>query len=473
MKFILNERLIDTDLPAGTVALDFIRKDMKLSGTKESCREGECGVCSVLLGTFRDGVVEYRAVASCLLPLGELDGKHLVTIEGLNLEGLSPVQDAIVEKGATQCGFCTPGFVVSLTGFLISSPDIDYESAIDALDGNICRCTGYVSIRDAAKAIVKLFKHRLSDRSKRVSELVKFGALPPYFIEIPNRLKEIHTDTKPIVMHKDGAIIVAGGTDLYVQRPFELETAELEFVSQRNVSDIHEKDGEIIVGAGVTVEDMKKSPIMKDYFPDIRQMLNRVSSTIMRNRATVGGNIVNASPIGGMSIFFLALDALLVITNGKDKRTVPLREFFKGYKKIDMHQSELIESVKFPVRQKFGFSFEKVSQRKYLDIASCNSAMSVVCKNGVIDEIHISAGGVAPVPLYLDNVSRFLEGREISADSVKEAWNIAREEISPISDIRGSEGYKRLLLRQLVFAHFINLFPQKIKFQELIEGGEI
>jgi xanthine dehydrogenase small subunit len=198
--------------------------------------------------------------------------------------------------------------------------------------------------------------------------------------------------------------------------------------------------------------------------------LNLVSSTIMRNRATLAGNIVNASPIGDLTIMLLALAADLCLVKGKTRRELRLKDFFKGYKKLDMKKGEIIETIEVPIPYPgldSRFHFEKVSRRKYLDIASCNTAISLEMDNNIINDVHISAGGVAPIPLYLEETCIWLKGKEVTAANIRKAVEIAQQEISPISDVRGSARYKTLLLRNLIFAHFITLFPEKELEREL------
>ncbi len=462
IKFIINDREVETSVPMGTVTLDFIRRHQKLPGTKEGCREGECGACTVLIGELKDNDIEYKAAASCLLPLGELAGKHIVTVEGININGsadtLTPVQQALTDEGASQCGFCTPGIVMSLTGFFLTSRDLDYSDAIDALDGNICRCTGYVPIQRAAQKLCQSFAPQLDKEKNRIRQLVEWSVLPDYFLQIPGRLKVLPHPTAP-----GKGVIVAGATDLYVQKPGELLDKDLEFVSQRKgLTGIRRENNTIYIGAGTTVEQMKQSPLINEVFPKMREYLNLVSSTIMRSRATLAGNIVNASPIGDLTIILLALDAHLCLAKGKEKRELPLRKFFKGYKQMDLKSGEIIEAIKFPVPgPNTRFHFEKVSRRKYLDIASANTAVTLKMEGDTIAGIHLSAGGVAPIPLYLEKTCAFLKEKEITMETLREAIKVMEGEISPISDVRGSAQYKTLLLRNLILAHFITLFPEK------------
>ena len=217
------------------------------------------------------------------------------------------------------------------------------------------------------------------------------------------------------------------------------------------------ENGQCHIGAAVTVTAFAESKLIQDFFSDLKKYIKLISSTPIRNMATMAGNLVNASPIGDMSIFFLALDSDIVLNKNGTSRTIKLKDFYKGYKQIDKAADEIIEKIIFTPPQKNIFSFEKVSKRTHLDIASVNSACQLqMSDDGVIEDIHLSAGGVAPFPKYLTETISFLKGKMINAENLKAAIEIMNAEIAPISDARGTADYKRLLLRQLFLAHFKN-----------------
>lgn len=459
IKFILNCEDVATHLPAGTVALDFVRRQRGLTGTKEGCREGDCGACMVLLGEPRNDGVFYRPANSCLLPLANVAGRHLVTIEGLNLPGLNPIQRAFVDGGGTQCGFCTPGFIVSFLGFLLSAPQRDVNTASDALAGNLCRCTGHVAIRRAAARVCAgLNSPPPANLGDRVRELVEQRWLPDYFLEIPRRLRRVELQLPA----GNGNIHIAGGTDLFVQRADELADATLTLLTRRDdLRGVRLENGRCVIGAATRWADLEDSPVFREVLPGVEEHLKLAASRPIRHRATLGGNIVNASPIGDLTILLLALDAELALSDGQARRGVPLRDFFLGYKKLNKRPEELVTHVSFPVPPKNAvLGFEKVSRRMHLDIASVNAAMLAARRNDHIASIHLSAGGVAPVPLYLKRTSAQLAGGALTAANLLAALDTAASEISPISDVRGSADYKRGLLRQLLVAHFLKLAPE-------------
>jgi xanthine dehydrogenase small subunit len=449
-EFILNNHLIKTDKPAGSTVLDFVRYHKRLMGTKIGCREGDCGACTVLVGAIEKDKLIYRSMTSCLMPLSNAQGKHIVTVEGINQNELTPVQQAMVDTNGTQCGFCTIGFVMSLTGFVMNETPKHYEDAIKAIDGNICRCTGYKSIERAAK----ILSNKIADKptGNSIKWLAENNFVPKYFLNIKDRLKEIENIS--VNTTTENILILGGGTDLIVQKHSSVKKiATNNFFDAAHLKGIALENGKVTVGASVTVTEFAESSIIKNIFPNLEQHIKLISSTPIRNMATLAGNLVNASPIGDMTVFLLALNATIVLNS---KRTIQLKDFYKGYKQLDKTADEFIEQIIFSVpAAKAVFSFEKVCKRTYLDIASVNTACLLQLNtSGEIEDMHLSAGGVAPYPKYLNNTINFLKEKKIEPDTMKEAIKIMNEEIAPISDARGTKEYKRLLLRQLFLAHF-------------------
>ncbi|MFZ1688790.1 MAG: FAD binding domain-containing protein [Flavobacteriales bacterium] len=465
VSFILNDTLIESTEPEGTVLLDIIRYKQHLPGTKIGCREGDCGACTVLVGELRNDQVEYRSMTSCLLALANAHGKHIVTVEGLNMEKLSPVQQAMVDESGTQCGFCTPGFVVSLSGCSLSREKVTNDLAIRAIDGNICRCTGYKSIERAAAIVAEqLAKKDVTDPMKWS---VENGFLPSYFTHIQERLKSIQPNDRRSTTNN--GIPLGGGTDLYVQKHDTMHHAEIRSVfNDEALKGIRMEDDQCIIGGACVANDLLASKELRDHFPNLEKHLLLVSSTPIRNMGTLAGNFVNASPIGDLTVFFLGLDSTITL-KGKTERSLKLRDLYKGYKQLDKSQDEIVTSVRFTLPGKnTRFNFEKVSKRTYLDIASVNSATRLEMVGDTIREAHVSAGGVAPIPKYLTNTSNFLAGKPISNNTVRAAIKVMNDEIAPISDARGTADYKRLLLRQQFFAHFLELFPERFTLNELV-----
>lgn len=468
IKFILNDKEISTDLPSGFLLLDFIRYQKHLTGTKIGCREGDCGACTVLVGELKDNQVEYKSVTSCLMALGNVHHKHVVTVEGLNMNQLNLVQQSMIDEGATQCGFCTPGFVVSLSGFCLSTHH-SYEHAIASIDGNICRCTGYKSIERSVEKIVSVLSEKEAAQGS-IEFLTERNFLPEYFHKIPQRLQILKEKNVP--NHStNGGKFLGGGTDLYVQQHDKMvnENPHLLF-DNAALKGISTNDDICTIGAANTVTEIFNTEIFKKHFPKVAHHQQLISSSPIRNMATIAGNFVNASPIGDLTVFFLALDAQLSISDGKNVRQLPLREFYLGYKQLNKQPEEFITSISFKLPSTHSiFNFEKVSKRTHLDIASVNSAIKIEIENSIIIDASLSAGGVGPIPLYLKDASAFLIGKEITAETIAQLLPIIQNSITPMSDARGTKEYKTLLLLQLVKAHFLSHFPE-INYESLIHS---
>jgi len=457
-RFALNNNLVEVEANSGLPALDYLRNEAGLTGVKFACREGDCGSCVVLLGQTENGATRYRAVTSCLLPLVALDRHHVVTVEGLNRYNLTPFQSALDKEGASQCGFCTPGFVVSFAGFLLAAERWNEKAAIEAVAGNICRCTGYSSIVRAMASTLDRIRNRIDPAEPRIPALIREKFLPEYFLRIPDLLanlgpapsKECPTSSQ---------VVVSGGTDLYVQRPEELVKIDVFLVPPSAEPTIRIDGAHIYLAGAATAEDMKTSGVLAETVGAIDRAMSLMGSLPIRHRATIAGNIVNASPIGDMTVILLALDAEIGLNVEDVRRTLPLRDFFLGYKELDLRPDEMVEWVRIATPGDGAvFNFEKISKRTHLDIASVNTAVTLRLDRGLIAYACLAAGGVAPIPMQLPQTANYLFGREPSAETAIAAADVARSEISPISDVRGSADYKRLLLGQLILAHFNVLF---------------
>lgn len=464
-EFILNNTKISTSESKGLTLLDFIRYNKHLVGTKIGCREGDCGACTVLIGSLEGEKVVYKSMTSCITPLGNAQGKHVVTVEGLNMNDLSPVQKAMVDSSGTQCGFCTPGFVVSLSGFALSDEKPTCDNAVSSIDGNICRCTGYKSIERAAEVIANDLTSKMLDNP--VQWAVDNNFVPAYFSEIKEKLNQI----KPKVeAQSSNSTRVGGGTDLYVQKHDSMHDADIDFVfDKEQLNGIEVVNGTCTIKGAATAADLMNSEDLQRVFPNLRKHLKLVSSTPIRNMGTVAGNFVNGSPIGDLTAFFIALDTSIKLTDGTTSREIKLKDLYKGYKDLTKTEAEHVESLSFAFPDaNTQFNFEKISKRTYLDIASVNSAIRITVENDVVKDIHISAGGVGPTPMRLNKTCESLMDNQLTVENISSALEIIQTEIAPISDARGDEQYKRLALRQLVYAHFMELFPETFKIEELV-----
>ena len=464
--FLLNDTFIETDQPLGAILLDFLRDHESLTGAKPACREGDCGSCAILLGEWDGEAMRYQSVNACLLPLGEVSGRHVVTVEGINRAGLTPVQQALVESGAIQCGYCTPGLVMTLTGYFLDCTTPAFREAEDGVAGNLCRCAAYAGIRRAITRLCDTLDLPPATPGQRLERLIELCVLPGYFRTIPARLRQLPL---PETGAAQGSVLVGGGTDLFVHTPTVLAQQPLRFLSrQRSLRGIWVADDRCHIGADATAEEIRDNPVLRSHFPGIADDFRLICSSPVRHRATLAGNLVNASPIADLAIYFLAHHAMLGLKTAHRLREIPLSAFYRGYKQVDLQPGEMVEwmSLDLPAKPT-AFSYEKVCKRAHLDIATVNTALRMEVVNGVIERAWLSAGGVAPTPLFLDKASSFLAGQPLNGATVKEVAHRAQKEIAPTDDVRGSAAYKRLLLRHLVYAHFLKLFPEHLSWEAL------
>ena len=516
LRIFVNDRWVEPATPYGAPALDFIRGELGLTGTKEGCREGDCGACAVLVGEIAAGAAppvrtapkaaRYRAMPSCILALGELDGKHLITIEGLtasakaNAEanakadsagavgiaangGLTPVMRAFLEENASQCGFCSPGFVIALTAWLASPGRPDVAGAMTAVDGNLCRCTGYGAIRRAAERLAEEFADLPQGEAARVAALVERGVLPAsalvYAAEAgqqrPRRQRQ--QERRFAADAPRPATALGGGTDFYVRTPDpagDFQPILLRSAEGFSCIETIERDGQswLRTGAAATVSDFFASPLVRRAAPGIEAFEGDFASTLIRNMATLGGNIANASPVGDLTSMLIGLGAVLEIAgwapSSPAARYVRIEEFFLGYKKIDLRPGEAIRAILIPAERDGSpllFSFEKIAKRKKLDIAAVNTALSFRIEGGFARAARLSAGGVAAVPGLLKGASAALEGERVDRSDPAALARLARKvaaaaeaEVKPIGDVRGSAEYRKRMTGRLVLAHFVRLF---------------
>ncbi|MCB9914539.1 MAG: FAD binding domain-containing protein [Planctomycetes bacterium] len=454
--FLLNDRAVSSDAPAGTPLLTVVRDEFHLVGTKPGCREGDCGACTVLIGELGPRGLRYRSVVSCLTPLASVQGRHVVTVEGLNESGLSPVQRAMVEHGGQQCGFCTPGFVVSLTGFALCGARGGTAAAVEALDGNLCRCTGYAGIVRAAEEVATRVGPCPADEDP-LAWAVRRGIVPARFAGVAERLAALPSPTPAAVAPTTRPI--AGGTDLLVGERWHREAVRPLPAGGDGRPSVAREGDELVLAAHCTGTDLWHAPELRAVLPRLPEYLKLVASTQIRNMGSVAGNLVNASPIGDYTILLLALGARVCLVDGANAaRELPLDAFYRGYKQLDLAPDERITAVRFPAPPTTSrFHFEKVSKRTHLDIASVNTAALVDVADGRITSARVSAGGVAPVPLLLRDTSAWLSGRPFTEATFAAAGDVVQAEVTPIADVRGSVRYKRLLLRNLLLAHFFEL----------------
>lgn len=445
---------------AGLMLSDYLREVCHLTGTKVVCAEGDCGACSVIKMhpyVLKGQDVSVLAINSCIVQVAKLDGSSLVTIEGISPDfkagALSHVQQCLLDCHGTQCGFCTPGFVVSMQGLAERCRDENVKltpNLINAgLSGNLCRCTGYVPIRHATAEMdlaqiesvkKRYFTPRISaDLKKQIRHSVHIEAAG-FVFDAPIRVEAIQA--------KDRTLIGAG-TDLGVLMNKGKSPGRQKFLSLHLIPALYRiqvKGTRVTLGARVTVSDLED--FAKEKMPFLVEYLERFASPQIRHQATVVGNLANASPIGDLAPFFLSCDAILHIRSvRKLVRKVPMTAFYRGYKEIDLKEGECILAVEFVLPG----ADEKIwmlkeSQRRDLDISTVNGAFRLKMGSGAcVEQARLSMGGVGPTSLRLFQSEKRLEGKVLDVGLIEEVICQMQEEISPIGDLRGSATFRRVL----------------------------
>jgi xanthine dehydrogenase small subunit len=436
---------------------DLLRSEQRLVGTKVVCAEGDCGSCTVLIGRPRADKLEYRPVTSCIQYVAQLDGAHVVTVEGLSEPGqLNPVQESFVTNHGAQCGFCTPGFIASLCGLFETNPQPTRQETARALVGNLCRCTGYDSILASAAAVDGAKMPRLAERYPEASLAAELGRAAGEAITLNAGTRQLF---KPATLaeavalraaHPDAAVL-AGGTDLgVVWNKGKRELGSLLCLGEVPELREHHVDGKLwTIGAGVTLADVERTAAER--IPAFARLLERFGSPPIRNAGTIGGNIANGSPIGDSMPCLFALGAAVELIGPGGSRRVLLDQFYTGYRKTVMRADELIARVVVPLLgPDERFTVHKVSKRFDLDISTFAAALWVRMQGEKVAEARIAYGGVAATIVRVPTAEAALVGRSLDDATLHAAGRAARDAIKPISDVRGSDAYRKLLAENVL-----------------------
>ncbi len=443
----------------------FLRYDQRATGTKIVCEEGDCGACTVLVGRVEDRqsclsgqagspVLHYRPINSCIQFLFQLDCTHVVTVEGLTKNGaLTPVQDAMVRCHGAQCGYCTPGFIMAMAGMYEHTEKPQACDVRAALTGNLCRCTGYEPIVKAGLEVTS---------QPKMDELYPGAPIRDAIAKLERDEVRIGHFLKPADLasairfkaENPKCVIVQGATDFGVwcnKRGFAAE-ALLSLDAIEGMGEIRVEDGAVIVGGRASLADFEVA--VRDVVPELAPIMDRFGSPQIKNAGTLAGNIANASPIADTLPFLFVVGASLELTGLAGARTVAIRDFYLGYKKLDLKPDEIITRIIIPLPSKGEtLRLYKVSKRSHLDISSFTAAMLMQRTDGRVDSIRIAYGGVAPVVLRLPKTEEFLAGKSHTRETFAEAGEIARGEVAPISDVRGAREF-RLQLAENVLQRF-------------------
>ncbi len=463
IRFILNGRPVSIDAAPARRAVDLIREDLGITGTKEGCGSGECGACTILV----DG--ENRL--ACLMLAAQLEGRQVITVEGL-VEGgvLRPLQEAFVRCGAVQCGFCSPGMILAAEALLARNPAPSREEIREGLSGNLCRCTGYGKIVDAVEAASgptrerrplqpAVVATRKNDRAAAFPTAAETrpnspdpGPIPRGRVFFPRNLPELWERME----EEPEALFFAGGTDLFVRLRKEQEAPHalvgLERIAE--LQGVRQENNRLWIGAGMSHSRLIGDPQIRHHLPVLVRALESLGSPPIRNMGTLGGNICTASPAGDTLPPLYALDAEVELRSAGGKRVMPITAFITGPGRTKLEKGEILAAVGVRTPVAYGtHRFEKIGQRKALacSVASL-AALLRISAAGVIEAARLAWGSVGPTVVTAPEVEAALVGQRLTSGLLQEAARIARQAVSPIDDLRATAGYRRevsgnLLLR--------------------------
>lgn len=473
IQFLLNNELkVIDDCDPNMTVLQYLRQQQGRKGSKEGCASGDCGACTVVLGelsiaaTTKD--IHYKSVNACITFLPVLHGRQLLTVEDLSQgKQLHPVQQAMVDCHGSQCGYCTPGFVMSL--FSLKKNGIQDAENIDAeinhaLSGNLCRCTGYRAIIDAAKQVcLQQDEDQFAqNKANTIKTLSNIGAQQATVhvqkngkrLYLPNTLAEL----SQLMSQYPQAKLLAGGTDLALSVTQAMnEIATILYLGNiLQLTHISDTDQAIKIGAAVSYQTCY--PLIQAQYPEFANMLNRLGSAQVRNLGTLGGNIGNASPIGDVAPVLLVLNGKLTLRQQQNQRQIALSEFFIDYKVTCLQQGEFIENIEIPkADNNYQLKVFKISKRLDDDISTVLGCFYVRLNGNTIADVRIAFGGMAGIPKRATHAEQVLIGQQNNQQTIEAAMQALAQDFSPLSDVRASSGYRMQVAKNLIKKCFYEL----------------
>ena len=468
IKFVWENKIYSINNPdPNETLLNYVRLKLKKTGTKEGCAEGGCGACTVVLGELKNNNIIYKAINSCISFVTSLEGKQLILVEDLVKKNgtLHPVQDAMIKYHGSQCGFCTPGFVMSLFAMYKNFSSYNNERICDSISGNLCRCTGYRPIIDAAKSLNKVSKlDQFYNNRKKTLKLLK--KIDSKNLSIKNGNKKYFSpkninQLKKIIKKNPNSIFLSGATDLSLQVTKERKEINniISLNSIKELKFIKKKNGNIEVGASTSLKEFEL--FIKRYYPDFNLILKRYGSDQIRNVGTIAGNIATASPIGDTLPLLLSLDAKIVLQKISNKTVLPLKKFFISYRKTRLKKGEFIHSIIIPIFKNNIFKAYKISKRVDDDISTVCASFNLEIINNKIKNVKIAYGGMAPIPKRAINCEKTLVNSSLSEESLNKAMKKLEMDFAPIDDMRASKSYRMEIAKNLLIKCFLEIKNRK------------
>ncbi|MEO1581754.1 MAG: xanthine dehydrogenase small subunit [Pseudomonadota bacterium] len=460
LRFLLDGELVTlTNVQPTRTVLEYLREDLQLTGSKEGCAEGDCGACMVVLADLHEGALRYRAINSCIQFLATLDGKALITVESLSRGGtLHPAQRAMIDCHGSQCGFCTPGFVMTMFALHESNSSAPSSTEIDdALSGNLCRCTGYRPIVDATRSMfdaqtdwtapwgdAETLRQQLESLADGKSLTTGINSRSIVAPRSADDLAQLYADNP-------AATLVAGGTDVglwvtkqYRDLPMLISIGDVPELRELRVDRTH-----IVAGAAVTFSELL--PVLVQHYPEMESLLRRWASPPIRNAATIGGNIANGSPIGDSMPPLMALGTTVVLRQGDAQRELSLESLYHDYMVNDLRDGEFVANVRIPLREEDQhIAAYKISKRFDQDISAVCVGVSCLVRDGLLTDVRIALGGMAGIVKRASASEAALEGKTPDADRFEQAAVALSEDFTPLTDMRASADYRLRVAANLI-----------------------
>ena len=467
IQFLLNDKIYKVKNPdPNKTILNYVRNDLKKTGTKEGCAEGGCGACTVVLGELNNNKIIYKSINACISFLPILNGKQLILIEDLVFRNKPHmVQEALIKFHGSQCGFCTPGFTMSLFSMQKNYKLINNENIEEALSGNLCRCTGYRPIIDAAKSLnnKKDQDHFKKNQNRTIHLLKKIKDID---IEINHQGKKYFApktilNLRRVLKKYPNSKILSGGTDLSLEvTKFRKEIKTIIYLNSVSKLNFIKKSKNLIeIGATTSLFEFQN--LIKKHFVDFYDILKRYGSVQIRNVGTIAGNIATASPIGDTLPLLLSLDAKIIIQGMNKKKILPLSQFFISYRKTKLKKGEFIYSIRIPLDKKNIFKAYKISKRFDDDISSVCGSFSFLIKRNIIMKASIAYGGMSEIPKRAKTIEKDLINSKFSENTFSRAVNLIDKDFSPLDDMRASRNYRLTVAKNLLLKAFYEIENKK------------